>query len=219
METECEAVVNITVEFSYNFNLCSLIVHVNVKLQERQRHNYWDAISGNLCCRISVFSSIIFSFPNCHHWGWLVSSAVVFLGRCLFEILQTKICSRTTGSCFCSDTTERPSETGLFLNSRNGCLRILSQLISVLYRLQINTFIFVFSFFQYYNTVSFLISSESLTYWKSLSSCSSLKSDIRIMWHPRPCHLGNCWWSTFARFPSDTSQQTRPLSSNFGTCV
>lgn len=31
-----QAVVNITVEFSYNFNLCSLIVHVNVKLQERQ---------------------------------------------------------------------------------------------------------------------------------------------------------------------------------------
>lgn len=120
----------------------------------RQRHNYWDAIRGNLCCRINVFSSIIFSFPNCHHWGWLVSSAVVFLGRCLFEILQTKICSRTTGSYFCSDTTERPSETGLFLNSRNGCLRILSQLISVLYRLQINTFIFVFLFFLFFNIIT-----------------------------------------------------------------
>lgn len=226
-----QAVVNITVEFSYNFNLCSLIVHVNVKLQERQnlllaqraktkaqllRRYQGESLLQNQCFFIHNF--LFSKLPPLRLTG--IQCCGVFRKMFIWNSSNKNMQqSRTTGSCFCSDTTERPSETGLFLNSRNGCLRILSQLISVLYRLQINTFIFVFSFFQYYNTVSFLISSESLTYWKSLSSCSSLKSDIRIMWHPRPCHLGNCWWSTFARFPSDTSQQTRPLSSNFGTCV
>lgn len=59
--------------------------------------------------------------------------------------------------------------------------------------------LFFLSFLWYYSIVSFLIASESFPCRMSLSSCSSLKSDIRIMWHP--CHLGN-------QFPSDTSQRS-----------
>lgn len=86
---------------------------------------------------------MISSFPahNCHHWGWLVSTAVLFLGRRLFEILKRKISTRTTGSCVFSDTTEKPLET---IRNQSGTkqqvvdvFQILSELISTLYRLPI----------------------------------------------------------------------------------
>lgn len=51
-----------------------------VKTKAYRRHNHWDTVRGNLWSRISVFSSKMSYFLgiNCHHCGWLVSSAVVF---------------------------------------------------------------------------------------------------------------------------------------------
>lgn len=148
---------NIPVESSYNFNLCSLIAHVNVTLQERQnlllmQRAKTKAYERQLLRRYQgewLVQNQCFFIHNFHHWGWLVSSAVVFLGRHLFEILQRKICSRTTGSCFCSDTTENPLECIRNRSVTKQQVTAVCRLISVLYRLQINTFIFVIFFLSF----------------------------------------------------------------------
>lgn len=151
-----------------------------------------ETLSGGISAAQSVFFSSIISYFLAHKLPPLRLTGIqccgVFKKTCFLKFFKENYVEepQAVGSA-CG-----PSESGLLLNSRPRLFTNFVRFISVLHRLQINRFNLVSFFLSFDITTHFLLTSENFLYWTSLSSCSSFKSDIRIVRHLRSCRLGNC---------------------------